>query len=153
MSYFAAHFKSNLLAYISLDPIFMTNEHFYHVLDEDFVHKIFLMYSEAGIYLKLFDSIKKNSFEYFIKENRIYRTPKEYVDDVVSFDNLGIGNFYGIFKVYFFVCSIVFGIHLTINCMLSRRRRIEFIIYLNFQRFVNVKNRIISFVSKTLSLE
>ena len=103
----------------------MTNEHFYHVLDEDFVHKIISMYLEAGIFLESSDSIKKNSIEYFKKDNRFYHTAKEYVDDVISFDNLGIGNFYGIFKVYFFVCSIVFVLHLTINCILSRRKRIR----------------------------
>ena len=123
----------------------MTNEHFYHVLDQYSFQNVFSMYMESGLLINAFDSMKRNCINFIMKENRFYRTHKEYVDDVVSFDNLGIGNFYGIFKAYFVFCSIVltvFVIHLIINFILSRRGRIEFIIYLNFQRFVNMKNRI-----------
>ena len=118
-----AHFKSNLLGYISLEPFFMTNLHCYNVLDEDFVYKITLMYTEAGIYLDSFNSLKKGSIDFFRKGNRFYQTVKEYVDDVVSFDNLGIANFHGIFKVHFLFCSIVlfgFVIHLMINFIIKK---------------------------------
>ena len=64
------------------------------MLDEDFVYKITLMYTEAGIYLDSFNSLKKGSIAFFRKGNRFYQTVKEYVDDVVSFDNLRIGNFH-----------------------------------------------------------
>ena len=86
------------------------------------------MYSESGVFLKSFDSLKKDSIDFFTKETQLYRTAKEYVDDVVSFDNLGIGNFNGIFKVYFLFClivSVVFLIYLTINFILSRVERIR----------------------------
>ena len=125
----------------------MTNLHIYHVFDGDFAEKGFLMYSESGQFLKSFDLIKKNCIDSFRKENRLYHTTKEYVDDVVSFDNLGIGNFYGIFIAYFLFCSIVlivFVIHLTSNFILSGRCRFEFRNYISFQRFVNMKNRIVS---------
>ena len=124
----AAHIKSNMQAYMSLDPIFMMNLHFYHVLDEDFAHKIFLMYTESGIFVDTFDTVKKRSTDFIMKENRFYRTPKEYVDDFVSFDNLGIDNFYGIFKACFVFCSlisIVFVIHLIIKFILSRSASIR----------------------------
>ena len=135
----------------------MINLHYYHVLDEDFVHKVISMYSESGVFLKSFDLLKKNCINTFRQGNRLYHTAKEYVDDVVSFDNLGIGNFNGIFKVYFLFCSIVFIvflIHLTINFILSREERIRswetgLRIYLNFQRFVNIKNRIVSYFNRT----
>ena len=119
----------------------------YNVLDQDFVHKLFLMYTESGMFIHSQSEMKRNSLNFIMKENRIYRTTKEYVDDVVSFDNLGIGNFYGIFKAYFAFCSvilIVFVLHLIIKFILSKRNRIEFIIYLNFQRLMNIKNRIVS---------
>ena len=147
----ATHFKSNSKAYAPLDPIFMTNLHMYNVLDEDFVHKFFFMYTESGIYLGSLDSLKKDCFDFIMKDNRIYHTTKAYVDDVFSFDNLGIGNFYGIFKAFFLFCSlvlIIFVIHLFTNFILLRKKRIkkwtnEFRIYLNFQRFVNMKDRIV----------
>ena len=113
---------------MSLDPIFMTNLYIYHVLDEDFAHKIFLMHTESGLFVRLFDEMKRNCINFVMKENRIYRTTKEYIDDVVSFDNLGIGNFNGIFKLYFVLCSIisiVFVIHLTIKFILSRSASIR----------------------------
>ena len=125
----------------------MINLHFYHVLDEDYFHKISLMYLESGLFINAFDSMKKSSTDFMRKENRLYNTPKEYVDDVVSFDNLGIGNFYGIFKAYFVFCSIVliiFVIHSIVSLILSRRRGIDLLIYLNFQKFVNMKNVIVS---------
>ena len=147
----AAHFRSNLQGYISLDPIFMMNLHVYHVLDEDFAHKIFLMYTESGIFVDTFDTIKKRSTDFVMKENRLYRTPKEYVDDFVSFDNLGIGNFNGIFTAYFVFCSlisIVFVIHLIIKIILSRRASIRRwktdYFDLILQRFLIMKNRIVS---------
>ena len=126
----------------------MINLQIYHVFDDDTVHKFALTYSEFGIFLKSFDSMKEDCIDTFRLENRLYHTAKEYVDDVVSFDNLGIGNFYGIFKAYFLICSIifiVFMIHLTINFILSRKKRIrrwtiEVSNYLNFQRFVGLKN-------------
>ena len=104
----------------------MMNQHIYHVLDEDFAHKIFLMYTESGIFVDTFDTIKKRSTDSFMKENRLYHTPKEYVDSFVSFDNLGIGNFNGIFKIYFAFCFIillVFVIQLIINFISSRKER------------------------------
>ena len=132
---------------MSLDPIFMMNLHIYHVLDEDYAHKIFLMYTESGIFVDTFDTIKKRSTDFVMKENRLYRTPKEYVDDFVSFDNLGIGNFYGIFKAYFVFCSlisIVFVIHLIIKFILSRsasiRRWSTDPLDLILQRFLIMKN-------------
>ena len=144
----------------------MTNLHLYNVLDEDFVHKFFLMYTESGIYLGSLDSLKKDCFNFIMKENRLYRTPKAYVDDVVSFDNLGIGNFYGIFKAFFLFCSlvlIVFVIHLiiiiinliTIKFILTRKKiirrwAIDSTIYLNFQRLVNLKNRIVFYFKSFL---
>ena len=85
-------------------------------MDEDFAHKLFLMYTESGFYVKLIDQVKKSCVDFIRKENRFYRTLKEYVDDLISFDNLGIGNFYGIFKSYFVFCSImliIFVIHHT----------------------------------------
>ena len=133
--------------YISLDPIFMTNEHFYHVLDQYSFQNIFSMYMEAGLFINAFDSMKRNCINFIMKENRFYRTHKEYVDDVVSFDNLGIGNFYGIFKAYFVFCSIVlivFVIHLIINFILSRsasiRRWTTDSFNLILQRFLIMKN-------------
>ena len=147
----AAHFQSNMQAYISLDPIFMMNQHIYHILDEDFAHKIFLMYTESGIFVDTFDTIKKRSTDFVMKESRLYRTPKEYVDDFVSFDNLGMGNFYGIFKAFFLFCSlisIVFVIHLIIKFILSRsasiRRWKTDYFDLILQRFLIMKNRIVS---------
>ena len=135
----------------------MTNLHIYNVLDEEnLVHKMFLMYSEAGIFTSLLEEMKINSVGFFRKENRLFHTAKEYVDDMVSFDNLGIGNFYGIFKLYFAFCSlvlVVFVVHSMANSILSRRRRTDFIICLNFQSFVNIKNRIVLFFSQTFGLE
>ena len=125
----------------------MKNLYFYHVLNENFAYKMFLTYTEAGFFINLYDEMKRNSLNFIMKENRLYRTTKEYVDDVVSFDNLGIGNFYGIFKAYFAFCLlalIVFVLHLIIKFILSKRHRIEFIIYLNFEKLVNMKNRIVS---------
>ena len=116
-------------------------------MDEDFVYKMFLTHTEAGLFVNLYNEIKRNCVGFFNKQNRFYRTTKEYVDDVVSFENLGIGNFYGIFKMYFAFCSIVlivFVLHLIIKFILSRKHRVEFIIYLNFQRLLNMKNRIVS---------
>ena len=135
------------MAYVSLNPIFIENLHVYHVLGEDFANKIFLMYTEAGFFINLLDEIKRGSIDYIMKENRVYRTPKEYVDDMVSFDNLGIGNFYGIFEAYFVFCLIVFivfVIHSIVNFTLSRKEKVEFIIYLTVQGFVKMKNRIVS---------
>ena len=138
----------------------MTNLYFYHVLDEEFFRKVSIGYMESGLFVDTFDTIKKMSNDFFMKENRIYHTVKEYVDDLISFDNLGIGNFYGIFKMYFLVCSIisiVFVIHLIINDILSRSARrwtTEFIIYSNFQRFVNITDRIVfSFKSTCLQIK
>ena len=143
----AAHFKSNLQGYISLDPILMMNLHIYNVLDEDFAHEIFLMYTESGLFVDTFDTIKKRSTDFVMKESRLYRTPKEYVDDFVSFDNLGMGNFYGIFKAFFLFCSlisIVFVIHLIIKFILSRsasiRRWTTDSFDLILQRFLIMKN-------------
>ena len=106
------------------------------------------MYSESGLFANFVEVIKRKCMEYIMKKNRIYRTPGEYVDDLVSFDNLEIGNFYGIFRSYFVFCSIVFIVfivHSMVNFILSRRRRIEFIIYLTVQRLVNLKNRIVPY--------
>ena len=116
------------------------------MFDEDFVHKLILMYTESGLFVNALNEIKRSCTDSFMKDHRLYHTAKEYVDDVFSFDNLEIGNFYGIFKAYFVFSSIVlivFVIHLIINFILSRKRRIEFVIYLTFQRFVNMKNRIV----------
>ena len=122
----AASLKSNLIGYISLEPIYVTNLHFYHVLDEEFAYRNSLANMEVGLYIKLLDDIKKNSIDFIRNENRLYRTAKEYVDDVVSFDNLGIGNFNGIFKVCFLfysLISIVFIIHLINKFILSIIKR------------------------------
>ena len=124
--FLVAHVKSNIKEYLSLDPIFTTNKYFYHVLDEDYFHQISLMHSEGGLFINILDSIKEDSINFFKKENRLYHTTKEYVDDVVSFDNLGIGNFNGIFKIYFAFCFIillVFVIQLIINFISSRKER------------------------------
>ena len=132
----AAQLKSNSKAYVPLDPIFMTNLHMYNVLDEDLIHKYVLLYTESGIYLGSLDSFKKDCINFIMKENRFYHTTKAYVDDVVSFDNLVIGNFSGIFKAFFLFCSlisIVFVIHLiiiiinliTIKFILTRKKRIR----------------------------
>ena len=104
------------------------------------------MYSESGLFANFVEVIKRKCMEYIMKKNRIYRTPGEYVDDLVSFDNLGLGNFYGIFRAYLVFCLIVFiafVVHLMAKFILSRRRRIEFTIYLNYQRLVNLTNRIV----------
>ena len=130
----------------------MTNLYIYHVLDENLIYKVFLMYTEAGMYVRLTDQIKRSCTDFFMKENRLYNTLKDYVDDVISFDNLGIGNFNGILKTYFVFCSIVlivFVIHLIIDFILSRLENFEFIIYPNFQRFVNMKNRTVSCFKST----
>ena len=118
----------------------MTNLHYYHVFDEDFIHNFSLAYTEFGFLLNSQDEIRTNCIDFMRKENRFYHTAKEYVDDVVSFDNLGIGNFYGIFKIYLAFCSmllIAFLIHSMANFILSRRRRIYFRIYLYFQKKYN----------------
>ena len=133
----------------------MTNLHIYHVLDDDHNYKFSLMYTESGLFMNTLDEIKKKSSDFFKKENRFYQTAKEYVDDLVSFDNLGIGNFYGIFKIYFAFCSIVsivFVVHSMVNFILSRREQIEFIIYRNFQRFVSLKNKLVFCFKKTIDL-
>ena len=125
----------------------MTNLYFYHVLDEEFFRKVSIGYMESGLFVDTFDTIKKMSNDFFMKENRIYHTVKEYVDDLISFDNLGIGNFYGIFEAYFVFCLIVFivfVIHSIVNFTLSRKEKVEFIIYLTVQGFVKMKNRIVS---------
>ena len=127
----------------------------YNVLDQDFAHKLFLMYTEFGIFIHWQFEIQRKCNEIIMKQNRFYHTTKEYVDDVISFDNLGIGNFYGIFKAYFLFCLlvlIVFVLHIIIKFILSKRKRIAFILYLNFQRLMNIKNRIVSFC-KAPSLE
>ena len=135
----------------------MTNLYIYNVLDEDFIHKLALAYTESGLYTNSLVEIKRNAIDFIRKENRLYHTAKEYVDDVVSFDNLGIGNFYGIFKIYFAFCLIVlivFVVHSMVNFILSRGEQIELIIYRNFQRFVNMKNRTVScFKSKWLRIK
>ena len=110
----------------------------------------FSMYMESGLLINAFDSMKRNCINFIMKENRFYRTHKEYVDDVVSFDNLGIGNFYGIFKAYFVFCSlisIVFVIHLIIMFILSKRASIRRwtadFFYQILKRFLIIKNRIV----------
>lgn len=118
-----------MVGYSPLDPIFISNLHIYHVFDEDFIRKVMIMYTEGGLFVNLMNSLKQNALTYFRRENRVYFTVKEYIDDVVTFDNLVIDNFYNIFKLYFSFCSTVllgFVIHVIIDfiyCLKMGNRR------------------------------
>lgn len=79
----------------------------------------FYSYAEAGLFVALIQRFRMNYYLIFNRQNRIYSTLNEYIDDMTSFDNLSFGNFSMVFAILFSF-GLVLLIVFTGNLILAR---------------------------------
>ena len=72
-------------------------------------------YTESGLFVGILERFRLNALLIFNRENRVYLTVAEFVDDKTKFDNLSFGNFRMVFICFFSFCLVlllVFVVHL-----------------------------------------
>ena len=84
-------------------------------------------YTESGIFVALLQRLRMNYLVSFNKENRIFFTINEFIEDMAGFDNLSIGNFRVIFAFFFSIClailSVFIGHLIGTKWMIHQKRR------------------------------